>query len=135
MAARRRILIAEDEAAIRSAVAEYLQSEGFDVVEVANGVEALEAARQTPVDLLLVDLAMPVMSGAELVQTWIGDESLCSIPVILISAAPGLTTAAREFGVRATLAKPFDLDVLAAVVDQVLAHPEPPPDSETVAGE
>jgi len=134
MAEPRRVVLAEDDGAVRSAVADYLQSAGFEVVQTANGAEAINAARSGSPDLLILDLEMPVMSGRQVLEAWRGDESLRRTPIVLISGAADLTAAAHEYGVRATLAKPFDLDVLTAVVEQVLAHPEPPPDSETIAG-
>ncbi len=51
---------------------------------------------------------------------------LKEIPVLLVSAAPGLADVARQLDVRATLTKPFDLDVLGTVIEQLLAHPVPP---------
>jgi DNA-binding response OmpR family regulator len=47
--------------------------------------------------------------------------------VLLVSAGPELAEVAQRFELRAGLAKPFDMDVLRAVIEQLLAHPEPPP--------
>jgi hypothetical protein len=64
-----------------------------------------------------------------MLDTWSQDPKLQTVPVVVVSAAPGLLDLAHHSVVRATLAKPFDLDVLRAILDQVLAHPEPPPDT------
>jgi DNA-binding response OmpR family regulator len=131
----RRILIAEDESTIRSILDEYLRGEGFDVEVEPNGVEALRLARDKPPDVVIVDRMMPLMDAPGMLTAWMEDSTLRDVPVVLISAAPDLSDVARQFGVRATLAKPFDLDVLRAVVEQLLAHPEPPADVPTISGE
>ena len=56
MAEPRRVVLAEDDGAVRSAVADYLQGAGFEVVETANGAEAINAARSGSPDLLILDL-------------------------------------------------------------------------------
>jgi len=119
----RRVLVAEDDRAIQSVVSEYLRDEGFEVDIANNGAEALLRARQTPPDMAVVDVCMPVMDGPALLATWTRDPMLHQVPVVMVSAAPGLADLARQFDVRATLAKPFDLHVLGALVRQVLAYP------------
>lgn len=59
------------------------------------------------------------------------DPRLQTVPVVVASAAPGLLDLAQRSVVRATLAKPLDLDVLRAILEQLLVHPEPPPDSRS----
>ncbi len=113
-------------------IVEYLREEGFAVDAASNGAAALEAARTTPPDLLLLDVNMPTMDGPSLLSVWTEDATLSAVPVVLVSGTEHLPQIAQKFGVRATLAKPFDLDVLRAVVDQVLAHPEAPPDTGVV---
>src|SRR6185437_5314786 len=107
----RRVLVAEDENTIRRILAEYLRGEGFDVELAPNGLEALQLARHTPPDVLVVDRMMPLMDAEGMLATWMQEAALKDIPVVLISAAPDLSGVAQKFGVRATLAKPFDLDV------------------------
>jgi CheY-like chemotaxis protein len=126
------VLVAEDDLSQRALIVEYLREEGFAVDATANGADALEAARVNPPDLLLLDVNMPTMDGPSLLSVWSEDPALATVPVVLVSGTPGLPQIAQQFGVRATLAKPFDLDVLRAVVDQVLAHPEAPPDTPVV---
>jgi CheY-like chemotaxis protein len=98
----------------------------------SNGEEALSRARAVPPEVAVLDAMMPTMDAQTLLTTWMHDVALTHIPVVLISAAPALAALAQQFNVRATLAKPFDHDVLVAVIEQVLAHPEPPPDAPSV---
>ena len=124
----RRVLVAEDDRELRATISEYLQGEGFDVVAAQNGAEAMAAARAERPDVLVLDLNMPRMDGSEVLEAWTASAELKDVPVLLVSARPELTQVAERYQVRASLAKPFDMDVVCAVIEQLLAHPEPPPD-------
>src|SRR5207249_1817499 len=58
-----RVLVVEDEAAIRGALIEALADEGYDTVAAANGAIALDVVREAPPDVIILDLMMPVMDG------------------------------------------------------------------------
>ena len=126
---QRRILVAEDDVELRSTVAEYLRGEGFEVDEADNGASALSVARAAPPDVLLLDLNMPEVDGPAVLEDWKSSADLKDVPVVLVSAGPDLADVAQQYGVRASLAKPFDMDVLRAVIDQLVVHPEPPPEA------
>jgi CheY-like chemotaxis protein len=113
------ILLVEDDVAIRETVSECLTSEGYRVDAAEHGAEALarlvEGERPA---LVLLDLVMPVMNGAELVARVRAEPRLAGVPLLLMTAAispPG--TSLPE--VDATLVKPFDLDDLLAVVGRL----------------
>jgi two-component system chemotaxis response regulator CheY len=112
-----RILVVEDDAAIRESVEECLAAEGHSTASVANGAEALEWLAREPVpSLLVVDLVMPVMNGAELIERLRADARLAAVPIVLMTAAmsaPELKTSADT-----VLPKPFDLDALLAAVEK-----------------
>jgi DNA-binding response OmpR family regulator len=125
---QRTVLVAEDDRELRAAISEYLRDEGFDVIAVENGAAAMAAARANPPDVLVLDLNMPRMDGSEVLESWAASEELKDVPVLLVSARPELAQVVKRYQVRASLAKPFDMDVLCAVIEQLLAHPEPPAD-------
>ena len=131
---QRRLLVAEDDLELRTAIAEYLRGEGFDVDEADNGADALDSARAEPPDILVLDLNMPDVGGVEVLADWTRNVDLRDIPVVLVSAGPDLADVAQRFDVRASLTKPFDMDVLRAVIEQLLAHPEPPPGEADPSG-
>ncbi len=60
-----RILVVDDEPKVRSLVASYLTSDGFDVVEASNGEEAVAAAKRRKPDLIIMEIRMPGMDGLE----------------------------------------------------------------------
>jgi CheY-like chemotaxis protein len=113
-----KILVVDDDDAIRETLGGVLASEGYDVALAENGARALEAVRhgERP-DLVLLDLMMPVMSGWEFLELADTDESLRSIPILVVSAmsAP-LACNGEHGGVRKCFAKPIDLDALLEAV-------------------
>jgi DNA-binding response OmpR family regulator len=111
------ILIAEDEPPIAEVVAELVADLGYTPLVASDGRHALELARaQRPV-LLVTDLMMPHMSGAELISALrAGGDS--AIPTILMTAAG--SQAARTAGADAVVPKPFDLDDMEAAMKRLL---------------
>src|SRR5262245_29624243 len=111
-----RILVVEDEPRISAFVARGLEAEGFAVAVVADGVSALEAARDPGVALVVLDLLLPRMDGL----TVLGElgRQRPGLPVIVLSARSDLPTKLRrlELGARDYVSKPFALDELIARV-------------------
>ncbi|MEZ5285811.1 MAG: ATP-binding protein [Vicinamibacterales bacterium] len=119
---RDRVLVADDNADMR-AYASRLLAERFDVEAVANGREALEAARARTPDVIVSDVMMPELDGFELLREIRRDPELSSIPVVLLSARAG--EEARHEGLAASaddyLVKPFSArDLMARVETQVV---------------
>jgi DNA-binding response OmpR family regulator len=86
------ILLVEDDTAIREALSLVLENEGYKVSVVTNGREALDWLREATAlpDLILLDLMMPEMDGMEFRKVQVMDQRLASIPVIMLTASPGL---------------------------------------------
>ncbi len=96
---------------------EALQIAGYELVTARNGVEALAQLQQGPLPaLILLDLNMPVMGGAELMRQQQKQPRLAQIPVILLSAEHNLVDAARSLGAVEGLRKPAELGSLLALV-------------------
>src|SRR5512146_762639 len=116
-----RILLVEDDTAIRDALAEVLEGLGHTVRCAGNGAEALEllAGEELP-DLIVLDLMMPVMDGFAFREASRRDPRLADIPVMVVSASD--LTALRglaELGVAAVLPKPFELERFVAEVHRL----------------
>jgi len=110
------ILVVDDDADIRSALGQALELEGYRVAFAANGREAWNALQAGPPPrLVLLDLMMPVMDGAEFLLLLRGDTRLASLPVVLVSAF-GSIAAAVAAAVQGWLKKPLDLDDLTGIV-------------------
>src|SRR5687767_3668328 len=85
MESKRRILIVEDSSASRKLLTVVLDRAGYDIVEAANGLEAINLARVTQPDLIIMDIEMPEMSGDQVLEQVKADASTQHIPVIIIT--------------------------------------------------
>jgi len=114
---RKRVMVVDDEDSIRELTAAWLSDEGFLVATARNGADALRQLRDFCPDVIVLDLMMPVMDGWAFAEACRRVTGAVEIPIIVVSAGHGLVQASeqlRAFGVRACLAKPFDLEMLAA---------------------
>lgn len=80
-----RVLVVEDTRLLRKIYSEKLQQEGYEVVSAGDGLEALDVLRSQPVDLVLLDLIMPKMSGLEVLETMKNDPRIEQVPVLILS--------------------------------------------------
>jgi signal transduction histidine kinase len=116
-----RVLIVEDNAVNRMIAREMLRSFGLQVVEACHGVEALDVLARQPVDLVLMDVEMPVMNGydaAERIRLRESQEGLPRVPVVALTANAfdEDREQARAAGMDAHLAKPYTQQQLREVV-------------------
>ena len=124
--AKKKILVADDEARLRKLVCDYLIREGYDVVEAGDGEAALDAFySQKDIDLLILDINLPDGSGLELLRTM--RQNGTSTPAILLTAndleldeVTGLEAGADDY-----ITKPFSLAVLRARVNAQLRRSVP----------
>ena len=84
-ARRLRVLLVDDYPDAREMYREYLRLSGFDVVEAANGAEAVQRAIDTAPDIILMDLSLPVMDGWEATRRLKGDRRTAGIPVVALT--------------------------------------------------
>ena len=118
------VLLVDDEFDIRDSVRELLEIEGYRVITATNGKEALQALRTQPVDLVLLDLMMPVMDGRQFLTERRTDSEASRVPVLLTSASEA-EDVARSFGVE-FIRKPFPIDDLLNRLSRTLAVPAAP---------
>ena len=117
----RRVLVIEDERAVSDVLAEYLGDLGYEVQTARNGEEGLVVMQSFRPDAVILDLMLPVLDVWDLLRRRAKIDALAEIPVLVVSAAgsDGLNEA-KELGAAAFLAKPFDVDSLAAVLDTLI---------------
>jgi DNA-binding response OmpR family regulator len=118
------ILVADDEEDLRELVSYRLSRSGYEVVEAVDGQEAFELATERTPDLMVLDVMMPRLDGYELTRRVREQDSLRSVPVILLTARSQETDVGRGFDVGADdyLKKPFNPDELVARVRAVLGR-------------
>jgi DNA-binding response OmpR family regulator len=115
-----KVLIAEDERSIRSLLRTYLEGEDFQVVEAADGQQALDAAARESPDVMLLDLSMPPPQGMDVLRRV---RQLARRPAVVILTAYGsvpLAVEAMRLGALDFLEKPADPDALLSTVTRII---------------
>jgi sigma-B regulation protein RsbU (phosphoserine phosphatase) len=117
-----RLLVADDDVLNRQVLQRRLEAEGFQVVTAVDGREALEALRREAFDLVLLDFAMPVLGGDEVLRLMKADERLRELPVIMIAPLDELDCVAKciEHGADDYLPKPYKPVLLRARIKSCL---------------
>lgn len=119
----RRILVAEDQETLRASISRNLRARGFEVLEAANGLEALALWDAEQPHLLILDVMMPRMDGLEVCRR-VREHSI--VPIIILTAmdAESDKVAAFDIGADDYLCKPFSVEELLARVRAVLRRAE-----------
>jgi len=111
-----RILLVDDDADARDAIADFLRTEGADVAVAADGQEALKALHADPRRcLILLDLNMPEMDGFEFRRRQLAS-LMAGVPVVVVSGIPDLAAAVQGMSASAALTKPVELELLLRAV-------------------
>src|SRR5512145_669484 len=82
----KKILVCDDEPYILMALTDAVEMEGYECVTAINGKEALQKARETLPDLIMLDIMMPFMNGFEVCRELKADTATCDIPIIMLTA-------------------------------------------------
>ena len=116
------ILAVDDSASIRQMVRFTLEGAGYKVVQAVDGVEALDFARHSAVDLVLTDINMPRMDGITLVRELRGLSSYKFTPMLVLTTESGQDTKqrGRQAGATGWIVKPFSPEQLLSTIARVL---------------
>ena len=109
------VLVVDDDLLIVAFLAEALEGEGYQVQTSVDG-EALQRARDTRPDVILLDITMPVMDGVEVSRRLRDDPETADIPIVVMSAQDRIRATSALMQVNDRLPKPFELDQLYATV-------------------
>src|SRR5205823_10285278 len=120
-----RVLVVDDYPDAREMYSEYLEYCGFEVVQAANGIEALQRALETQPDIILMDLSLPVMDGWEATRRLKADKRTGKIPVVALTghALAGISEGAKKAGCDAFVTKPCLPEDLVREIRKVLEAP------------
>ena len=116
------ILVIEDQAALRRLFQSVLERIGHDVVVAASGEDGVDAAALTPPDLVIMDIMLPGMSGAQVKEALTESGVLPGAPLIITTALPGpqARSIAESLSADGILTKPFDINFMLDLVMSLL---------------
>jgi two-component system KDP operon response regulator KdpE len=112
-----KILVVDDDDAVRRGLRAVLLSEGYEVITAVNGMQATSFFRRKPCDLALIDINMPLLKGWGTIGTL--RRHAPSLPIVIITARPDEREIAREAGVE-LMEKPLDLSLLLSRISALL---------------
>jgi len=119
-----RVLVVDDEAPIRLLCRVNLEAEQMDVLEAADGLSGLEAARRERPDVILLDVMMPGLDGWRVAEELLEDPDTSSIPIVFLTARAEARDRARglDLGGIDYVTKPFNPVELAPLVRDLIAR-------------
>ena len=117
---KKKILIADDDASVRKALGRVLEEEGYQIILVADAREALEEFEAGPVDLLVLDIGLPIKNG------WNAFERITSrapaLPIVIITGKANPCDLAVAAGIGAVMEKPLDVSQLLQTMQELLTE-------------
>lgn len=119
--AKKRILVIDDDPALRRLIAFGLSRAGYETSTAENGAAAMAALAERPVDLVLVDLMMPVVDGLRFLR-WLRQEAKAEVPALVFTSydAQGVAEEALAIGAAEFVSKPVRLPVLLEKVARLI---------------
>jgi len=123
------ILLVDDDMNVRRSIRYVLKNQGYRIVEAHSGAAALDALRQGPIDLIVLDLVMPDMDGTIVCDRIRSTPEWAQLPVIIFTVMRGELCRDWQHYVKADacLIKPFQVGELLAVVRKLLGRTETTP--------
>lgn len=119
----KRILVVDDEADSRKMLRTYLEVHGYDVAEAEDGHEAVERALECPPDLVIMDMAMPLVDGVNSARAMRQHDSLRTVPIVALTGFGRFyAPRALDAGCNDVVSKPVDFARLQPVVQRHIGH-------------
>src|SRR5438876_9340891 len=116
----KRILLVDDDPAVRDSLNDVLLAEGYLIIPAQDGQQALDLANESSVDLVFLDLNMPIKNGWDTFEQLTREHPL--IPIIIVTARPNQLFTAINAGVGALLEKPMDIPMLLRTMQKLLVE-------------
>jgi len=119
---KKKILTVDDSPSVRQMVKLTLSSAGYDILEAGNGMEGLNSAKGTTVDMVVTDLNMPLMNGLGLIRELRKLPAYRGVPILFLTTESDaeMKKEAKAAGATGWITKPFQQDQLVAIVKKVL---------------
>lgn len=118
-----KILIVDDDEDLQILYGLFLQGESFEILRAVNGKQALELVASQSMDLIILDMIMPVMDGEEFLKKFSSMKESKTIPIIIASVNDKIPPQLFEEGIiQGTLKKPFTMETFISKIQEVLSH-------------
>ena len=117
-----RILVVDDDASVRELLKNRLLANGYEVVMMDNGLDAISMMKNWRPDLIIMDVYMPSIDGLSLFQEIQSDEELKDIPILVISGVKSMRDIFQPSRIARFMTKPFDPKALLATVKECVSH-------------
>jgi adenylate cyclase len=119
-----KVLVIEDDEYSRDALAHLLVAEGYDAQSAHDGEAGLDKAREASPDVIVLDLNLPGMDGKQVIKMIRDDESLASIPILVVTGDDDKEAqAAVQIGADGYLTKPVEFDALISAITSIRVSP------------
>jgi DNA-binding response OmpR family regulator len=115
------VLLVDDDPMVRGSLNDVLEAVGYSVIPAENGQQAIDFANESEIDLVLLDLNMPVKNGWDTFEQLSREHPI--IPIIIITARPNQVFTAVSAGAGALLEKPMDIQTLLDAMQKLLSEP------------
>ena len=126
------IMIIDDDATIRLLIQDILDDVQYKVMLAEDGATALIAMATVVPDVVTLDLDLPGINGAQVLELMRQNDQLREVKVVIISSAEIIPPRVQELA-QAIIRKPFDIDTLVEIIQRLAPPPEPPYSKETTA--
>lgn len=122
MGDKRKILIVDDDASLVKMLNVRLQVEGYETTLAVDGRTAIELAEEFLPDIVLLDIAMPSVTGVDVIEELQLSEKNMEVPVVIMTAYPHMIKQVEGYTtVKACFKKPFDIPKMLAKIESILA--------------
>ena len=120
--AQKTLLVADDDASIRSLLKQLLSDEGYGVLEASTGIEVVEKVKESSPDLVIMDVRMPELDGIEALARLKSTNPKTAVLIMTAFGSSNAAIRAMELGAFDYITKPFELDKISHSVKRVLAY-------------
>ncbi|MCZ7547461.1 MAG: response regulator [Anaerolineae bacterium] len=114
------VLLVEDDSDLRRLYKRVFETAGFDTLEAGNGAQAIDALKKERPDAVLLDIAMPEVSGTVVIDHIRGKLKWADMPIIVITAYPYFLESAAAAGATHTLLKPVEMDQVVQIIREAI---------------